>query len=111
MRPVKKALRALDNPDQSLSEVEQTNKIRACLRQIGNQIDMCLENYWDDKRIEWRRNLWNFVSKFTNYDAKKLYRLYKNSLKKGDANDNKSEKDVKTPLKDNVSIYFLLFIL
>lgn len=109
MRPVKKALRALDNPDQSLSEIEQMNKTKVCLQQIGNQIDMCLESYWDDKRIEWRSNLWNFVSKFTNYDAKKLYKLYKNSLKKSDTNDNKSEKDAKTPFKDNVNNCFTTF--
>ncbi|XP_077296333.1 chromodomain-helicase-DNA-binding protein 1 [Arctopsyche grandis] len=101
MRPVKKALRALDNPDQTLSEAEQMNRTRVCLRQIGNQIDMCLDTYWDaDKKVEWRSNLWYFVSKFTNFDAKKLYRLYKYSLKKGDGIDGKNDKESKST-KDN----------
>lgn len=111
MRPVKKALRALDNPDQTLSEAEQMNRTRACLRQIGNQIDMCLDTYWDaDKKVEWRSNLWYFVSKFTNFDAKKLYRLYKYSLKKGDGIDGKNEKESKST-KDNVKFCYLLKIL
>jgi hypothetical protein len=32
---------------------------------------------------EWRSNLWYFVSKFTEYDAKKLYKLYKHAIKRG----------------------------
>ncbi|CAG4978576.1 unnamed protein product [Parnassius apollo] len=83
MRPVKKALRALDNPDQTLSEDEQVSRTRLCLSQIGNQIDICLEEYPDpEKKVEWRSNLWYFVSKFTNFDAKQLYKLYKHGLKK-----------------------------
>ncbi|KAF2899454.1 hypothetical protein ILUMI_06728 [Ignelater luminosus] len=56
MRPVKKALKALDNPDQSLSETEQVNHTRLCLLQIGEQINTCLSEYTDpDKIKEWRR--------------------------------------------------------
>lgn len=56
MRPVKKALKALDNPDQSLSETEQVNYTRLCLLQIGEQINTCLTQYSDpDKVKEWRR--------------------------------------------------------
>ncbi|XP_013134989.1 PREDICTED: chromodomain-helicase-DNA-binding protein 1 isoform X3 [Papilio polytes] len=83
MRPVKKALRALDNPDQTLTESEQVSRTRSCLAQIGSQIDICLDEYPDpEKKVEWRSNLWYFVSKFTNFDAKQLYRLYKYGLKK-----------------------------
>ncbi|XP_055712394.1 chromodomain-helicase-DNA-binding protein 1 isoform X2 [Phlebotomus papatasi] len=85
MRPVKKALKALDNPDQSLSTQEQVNHTRACLLSIGKQIDECLSHYRDpDKVKEWRSNLWYFVSKFTEFDAKKLFKLYKHALKKND---------------------------
>lgn len=85
MRPVKKALKALDNPDQSLSETEQVNHTRLCLIQIGEQINTCLKQYTDpDKIKEWRSNLWYFVSKFTEFDAKKLYKLYKRACKKTD---------------------------
>ncbi|XP_061927024.1 chromodomain-helicase-DNA-binding protein 1 isoform X1 [Apis cerana] len=84
MRPVKKALKALDRPDQSLSEAEQVAHTRQCLVQIGNQINTCLEEYRDPEQIkEWRSNLWYFVSKFTEFDAKKLYKLYKHATKKG----------------------------
>lgn len=83
MRPVKKALKALDNPDQSLSTQEQVNHTRACLVSIGNQIDVCLSAYKEpDKIKEWRSNLWYFVSKFTEFDAKKLFKLYKHAAAK-----------------------------
>lgn len=56
MRPVKKALKALDNPDQSLSEAEQVQHTRDCLLQIGEQINTCLSIYTDQEKIkEWRR--------------------------------------------------------
>lgn len=56
MRPVKKALKALDNPDQSLSEHEQVQHTRECLLQIGEQINVCLSQYTDPEKIkEWRR--------------------------------------------------------
>lgn len=56
MRPVKKALKALDNPDQSLSEAEQVRHTRVCLLQIGEQINVCLKDYSDPETIkEWRR--------------------------------------------------------
>lgn len=100
MRPVKKALRALDNPDQTLSEADQVARTRACLTQIGNQIDICVDAYPDpEKKVEWRSNLWYFVSKFTNFDAKQLYRLYKYGLKK---NESSSKKDGKH--KENVKV-------
>ncbi|XP_024942865.1 chromodomain-helicase-DNA-binding protein 1 isoform X3 [Cephus cinctus] len=87
MRPVKKALKALDRPDQSLSEADQVAHTRQCLVQIGNQINTCLSEYKDPEQIkEWRSNLWYFVSKFTEFDAKKLYKLYKHATRKGDHN-------------------------
>jgi chromodomain-helicase-DNA-binding protein 1 len=56
MRPVKKALKALDNPDQTVSEQEQLNHTRNCLLQIGNQINHCLTEYKDPEKVkEWRR--------------------------------------------------------
>ncbi|XP_055908195.1 chromodomain-helicase-DNA-binding protein 1 [Eupeodes corollae] len=82
MRPVKKALKALDRPDSTLSNQEQVNHTRECLLSIGKQIDVCLNEYKDpDKIKEWRSNLWYFVSKFTEFDAKKLFKLYKHALK------------------------------
>lgn len=84
MRPVKKALKALDNPDQSLSTQDQVAHTTDCLLRIGKQIDECLREYAESpERVkEWRSNLWYFVSKFTEFDAKKLFKLYKRALKK-----------------------------
>ena len=56
MRPVKKALRALDRPDESLTQQEQVIQTRKCLLEIGEQIDKCLLQYKDPETIkEWRR--------------------------------------------------------
>lgn len=84
MRPVKKALKALDKPDMSLSEEERVARARRCLYQIGNHINACLTEYRDPEQAsEWKSNLWYFASKFTNFKAKKLYRMYKNLMKQG----------------------------
>ncbi|ALC38337.1 Chd1, partial [Drosophila busckii] len=81
MRPVKKALKALDQPDLSLSDQDQLQHTRDCLLQIGKQIDVCLQPYGDLEKKEWRSNLWYFVSKFTELDAKRLFKIYKHALK------------------------------
>ncbi|KAK0173779.1 hypothetical protein PV328_006926 [Microctonus aethiopoides] len=111
MRPVKKALKALDRPDQTLSESEQVAHTRQCLVQIGNQINTCLSEYRDPEQIkEWRSNLWYFVSKFTEFDAKKLYKLYKHATRsKGDdstsmiSTPEKKDDTVKQKHSDNKS--------
>ncbi|OAD56154.1 Chromodomain-helicase-DNA-binding protein 1 [Eufriesea mexicana] len=107
MRPVKKALKALDRPDQSLSETEQVAHTRQCLVQIGNQINTCLEEYRDPEQIkEWRSNLWYFVSKFTEFDAKKLYKLYKHATKKGcESNTSATSSPEKKEESSNVKKY------
>ena len=56
MRPVKKSLKALDNPDQSLTESEQVQHTRQCLVHIGEHIDKCLDAMTDAERVrEWRK--------------------------------------------------------
>lgn len=52
MRPVKKALKALDNPDQTLGPEDQLNHTRQCLIQIGDQINQCLETYKDPEQVK-----------------------------------------------------------
>ncbi|XP_011308420.1 chromodomain-helicase-DNA-binding protein 1 isoform X2 [Fopius arisanus] len=103
MRPVKKALKALDRPDQTLSETEQLAHTRACLVQIGDQINTCLSEYKDQEQIkEWRSNLWYFVSKFTEFDAKKLYKLYKHATKsRGDRDADASMASTPEKKEDN----------
>lgn len=72
MRPVKKALKALDRPDSSLSTQDQVKHTRDCLIAIGRQIDVCLDAYTkESEKKEWRSNLWYFVSKFTGKRKKK----------------------------------------
>lgn len=56
MRPVKKSLKALDNPDQSLSDVERYVHTQQCLLHIGEHIDKCLAAIHDPERIRvWRK--------------------------------------------------------
>ncbi|XP_048736383.2 chromodomain-helicase-DNA-binding protein 1-like isoform X3 [Ostrea edulis] len=80
MRPVKKALKRLDNPDEGLSDREQLVHTRQCLLKIGDRINECMAHYNDPEVIkQWRSFLWIFVSKFTEFDAKKLHKLYKHA--------------------------------
>ena len=56
MRPVKNALKSLDNPDASMSEKEQIRHTRTCLIAIGDQIQKCLEIYTEEKEHElWKK--------------------------------------------------------
>ncbi|XP_050053318.1 chromodomain-helicase-DNA-binding protein 1-like isoform X3 [Aphis gossypii] len=81
MRPVKKVLKALDDPEEKKNELHYINHMQECLIEIGSHIGKCLEKYKDpDKIREWRRNLWFFVSKFTEFDSKKLLKVYQRGL-------------------------------
>jgi len=48
----------------------------------------------DDKAREWRSHLWFFVSNFTEFDAMKLFKLYRHAVKK-DAEGGGGEKEGK----------------
>ncbi|UYV68282.1 CHD1 [Cordylochernes scorpioides] len=84
MRPMKKALKELDNPDPSLTNDDQVKIARQCLIKIGDHINECLKEYQNDPNLvqEWRCHLWIFVSWFTEFDAKKLYKLYRHAIRK-----------------------------
>ncbi|KAB5574967.1 hypothetical protein PHYPO_G00215180 [Pangasianodon hypophthalmus] len=100
MRPVKKALKQLDKPDEGLSVQEQLQHTRACLLKIGDRITECLKAYSDPEHVKtWRRNLWIFVSKFTEFGAKKLHRLYKMAQKKRSQEEEKEHKKKDDPAK------------
>ena len=62
------------------------NPIR-CLLTIGDHIQSCLAKMSNPEKIrDLRTSLWIFVSKFTEFDAKKLHKLYKHAVKRrGDA--------------------------
>ena len=56
MRPVKKSLKALDNPDTTLPAVDQFQHTQQCLLHIGEHIDRCLSAMQDPERIRtWRK--------------------------------------------------------
>uniref|UniRef100_A0A8C4WFQ2 Chromodomain helicase DNA binding protein 2 n=2 Tax=Gopherus TaxID=38771 RepID=A0A8C4WFQ2_9SAUR len=93
MRPVKKALKQLDKPDKGLTVQEQLEHTRNCLLKIGDRISECLKAYSDQEHIKlWRRNLWIFVSKFTEFDARKLHKLYKMAHKKRSQEEEEQKK-------------------
>ncbi|KAM6301548.1 LOW QUALITY PROTEIN: chromodomain-helicase-DNA-binding protein 2-like [Podargus strigoides] len=93
MRPVKKALKQLDRPDKGLTVQEQREHTRNCLLKIGDHISECLKAYTDQDQIKlWRRNLWIFVSKFTEFDARKLHKLYKMARKKRSREEEEQKK-------------------
>ncbi|KAM3600085.1 uncharacterized protein V6R79_017148 [Siganus canaliculatus] len=97
MRPVKAALKQLDRPEKGLSEREQLEHTRQCLIKIGDHITECLKEYSNPDQIkQWRKNLWIFVSKFTEFDARKLHKLYKHAIKKRQENAQALEQNTKT---------------
>merc|ERR1712173_578648 len=96
MRQVKKSLKALDKPDPNQSPQEQVSNTRRCLVKIGRHIDLLLAPMSDDKAREWRSHLWFFVSNFTEFDAMKLFKLYRHAEK--EKTEEKEEmKEYKTP--------------
>ncbi|XP_056591862.1 chromodomain-helicase-DNA-binding protein 1 isoform X2 [Triplophysa dalaica] len=97
MRPVKAALKQLDRPEKGLSEREQLEHTRQCLIKIGDHITECLREYTNPELIkQWRKNLWIFVSKFTEFDARKLHKLYKHAIKKRQENAQTLEQNTST---------------
>uniref|UniRef100_A0A670JCK7 Chromodomain helicase DNA binding protein 1 n=1 Tax=Podarcis muralis TaxID=64176 RepID=A0A670JCK7_PODMU len=103
MRPVKAALKQLDRPEKGLSEREQLEHTRQCLIKIGDHITECLKEYTNPEQIkQWRKNLWIFVSKFTEFDARKLHKLYKHAIKKRQETQVLIDSDVER-LKENTN--------
>ncbi|KAG5272692.1 hypothetical protein AALO_G00168310 [Alosa alosa] len=97
MRPVKAALKQLDRPEKGLSEREQLEHTRQCLIKIGDHITECLKEYTNPDQIkQWRKNLWIFVSKFTEFDARKLHKLYKHAIKKRQENAQAADQNTST---------------
>merc|ERR1719435_190977 len=99
MRNVKKSLKALDKPDPDQTPEEQVSNTRRCLVKIGRHIDSLLEDMTEDKARDWRSHLWYFVSNFTEFDAKKLFKLYRHATKKDpekqEAKESSQERDEK----------------
>ena len=62
---------------------------------IGRHIDLLLAPMSDDKAREWRSHLWFFVSNFTEFDAMKLFKLYRHAVKK--ENEGGGDREAKEP--------------
>lgn len=103
MRPVKKALKQLDRPPNLDTEQAKTEHTKNCLLQIGDRIIECLKEIQESQRSKYRgleqkflllvyvmiyifRNLWMFVSKFTEFSPDKLVKFYLSACKKREKN-------------------------
>jgi len=104
MRAVKKSLKALDKPDPKQTPEEQVANTRRCLVKIGKHIDTLIASMSDDQGKDWRSSLWLFVSNFTDFDARKLFKLYRHAMKKdGSSQEEKEssqEKEIKKEKKE-----------
>uniref|UniRef100_A0A670JCL5 Chromodomain helicase DNA binding protein 1 n=1 Tax=Podarcis muralis TaxID=64176 RepID=A0A670JCL5_PODMU len=103
MRPVKAALKQLDRPEKGLSEREQLEHTRQCLIKIGDHITECLKEYTNPEQIkQWRKNLWIFVSKFTEFDARKLHKLYKHAIKKRQETQQHNDQNISSSVNTHL---------
>lgn len=73
-----KKLNRIEEKHKKMSD-EQKEEFYKNINVIGAHIDHCLVQYANDstKMKEWRNNLWTFVSQFTEYRPKKLYKIYR----------------------------------
>uniref|UniRef100_A0A670Y8S3 Chromodomain helicase DNA binding protein 1 n=1 Tax=Pseudonaja textilis TaxID=8673 RepID=A0A670Y8S3_PSETE len=95
MRPVKAALKQLDRPEKGLSEREQLEHTRQCLIKIGDHItELNTQIYRAFSCFIIKQNLWIFVSKFTEFDARKLHKLYKHAIKKRQETQQYNEQNI-----------------
>jgi chromodomain-helicase-DNA-binding protein 1 len=92
MRPVKKALKQLEPADKALTEDQRDEHIKRILQKIGDRITECLNVLSPDDKKIWRNHLWTFVSKFTEFSPKRLYKMYRNqNPKNGEDNEKRSK--------------------
>lgn len=102
MRPVKKALKALDSANHGMTADEFAIHRKECILKIGKRIDDCLDEYRDPMKVkEWRSNLWYFVSKFTEDNASRLFKLYKRVKDNGSESPAKADKKEKSSHKSH----------
>ncbi|XP_007086819.1 uncharacterized protein C17orf64 homolog isoform X2 [Panthera tigris] len=77
LRPLKKFLRKLHLP-RDLPQKKKLKYMKQSLVALGDHINTFLQHYcrtWEIKH--WRKMLWQFVSLFSELEAKQLRRLYK----------------------------------
>uniref|UniRef100_A0A8C0FWL2 Chromodomain helicase DNA binding protein 1 n=1 Tax=Bubo bubo TaxID=30461 RepID=A0A8C0FWL2_BUBBB len=83
MRPVKAALKQLDRPEKGLSEREQLEHTRQCLIKIGDHIT-------------------EFILHFTEFDARKLHKLYKHAIKKRQESQQHNDQNISSNVNTHV---------
>ncbi|KFV98920.1 Uncharacterized protein C17orf64, partial [Fulmarus glacialis] len=77
LRPFKKSLRKLHLP-QHLPTKKKLKYTKESLTIIGDRIDLFLQRYCRASEVKhWQKNFWQFVSLFSEMDAKQLQKLYK----------------------------------
>uniref|UniRef100_A0A8C0BB02 Chromosome 17 open reading frame 64 n=1 Tax=Buteo japonicus TaxID=224669 RepID=A0A8C0BB02_9AVES len=77
LRPFKKSLRKLHLP-QHLSTEKKIKYTKKSLTIIGDRIDLFLQRYCKASEVKhWKKMFWQFVSLFSDMDAKQLQKLYK----------------------------------
>ncbi|KFZ58736.1 Uncharacterized protein C17orf64, partial [Antrostomus carolinensis] len=76
-RPFKKALRKLHLP-QHLPREKKQKYMKESLTIIGHRIDLFLQKYCRASEVKhWQKMFWQFISLFSELDAKQLQKLYK----------------------------------
>ncbi|KAM6373225.1 CHD1 helical C-terminal domain containing protein 1 [Pluvialis apricaria] len=77
LRPFKKSLRKLHLP-QHIPKEKKMKYMKESLTIIGERIDLFLQQYCRASEVKhWQKMLWQFVSLFSEMDAKQLQNLYK----------------------------------
>ncbi|XP_010192862.1 PREDICTED: uncharacterized protein C17orf64 homolog [Mesitornis unicolor] len=77
LRPFKKSLRNLHLPQDLLTK-KKMKRMKKSLTVIGGRIDQFLQQYCRASDVQhWQKMFWQFVSLFSEMDAKQLQKLYK----------------------------------
>ncbi|KFQ08615.1 Uncharacterized protein C17orf64, partial [Leptosomus discolor] len=77
LRPYKKSLRRLHLP-QHLPTEKKVKDMKESLTIIGDRINLFLQQYCKAWEVQhWQKMFWQFVSLFSEMDAKQLQKLYK----------------------------------
>ncbi|EDV27041.1 uncharacterized protein TRIADDRAFT_54568 [Trichoplax adhaerens] len=93
MRPVKRALKVLEQPMEDMPQEQQVSQTKECLLQIGDHISTVCHEFDANATKLWKSNLWIFVSNFTSFEAKQLHKVYKQAVKERETMKNRSYKE------------------
>uniref|UniRef100_A0A6A7FVM9 Chromodomain-helicase-DNA-binding protein 1-like n=2 Tax=Hirondellea gigas TaxID=1518452 RepID=A0A6A7FVM9_9CRUS len=95
MKSIKKNLMELSSGcSDKVTEEQQVAHTKSCLVSIGDHITAVINQVDPEHAESWKILLWRFVSTFTEYDAKKLHKLYVKTKKHGINNAVTKDKPV-----------------